>query len=84
MEREREVIQSLNPADVHRMAELVLMGWRFSLKPKVMAGGGYGWVALSPDKVTADRYAQSLHSLIGYVNNYYLEDDLPGKSGFAP
>lgn len=74
MEREREVIQSLNDGDVHRMAELVLAGWQFSLKPKVMAGGGWGWMAVHRDaKQYPIRYAQTLYALLGYVNNYYLE-----------
>lgn len=74
MEREREVIQALNPADVHRMAELVLDGWSFSLRYKTMASGGYGWVAEHRDrKRYPTRYAQTLLTLIGYVNSYYLE-----------
>lgn len=82
MEREREVIQALNPADVHLMAELALGGWSFSMSTIVVSGTGYGWKAEHRDHST--RYAQTLLLLIGYVNNLYLEDDIPGKSGFAP
>lgn len=73
MEREREVIQSLNPADVHRMAELVLAGWSFSLNTITVSGTGYGWRAEHRGHPT--RYAQTLQSLIGYVNNFYLDDN---------
>lgn len=71
MERELAVIQALNQPTRHRMAELALGGWRFSLKPKVMAGGGWGWMAEHRDHPT--RYSQTLYTLLCYVNNIYLE-----------
>jgi len=73
MEREREVIQSLSPAQQHRMTELVFQGWKFQITPGIYNRIGLKWRA----------FKENYHSVYGEDLAQILDEERATDEGLA-